>query len=175
MEAGYKTNEWRMIMVIVASYHVDRASYFSADTKHTIVLSTTEYTFKNDMLVHLQIGKNTAVRLNNVLRYEFKTSKDFKDEQFLFKKTYSGGEAKPTTRGTFDDKLRGFDMGQTVIEQEILEGYDYTDKNGNPGSVQIVVVERDLKMTATIDFKDVEQHNNFVCPAWLMPMSEPAQ
>jgi hypothetical protein len=137
-------------MVIVASYHVDTALYFSADTKHTIVLSTTEYTYKNDMLVHLQIGKNTAIRINNLLRYEFKANKDFQEEQFLFKKTYNSGNAKPTTQSTFDEKLRGFDMGQTVIEQEILEEYDYTDKNGIPGSVQIVVRGKDMNMTATI-------------------------
>ena len=159
-------------MVIMISYHVDRALYFLSDTVHTISLSTTEYTYGNEMLVHLQFGKNLGIRLNNRLRYEFKKNNDVKDEQFFFKKIYSGSKAKPTTQNTFDEKLRSFVMEQTVIEQEILEEYGYTDKNGNAASVQIVVMEKASGMTATIDFKDVEQNKNFVCPAWLIPMGE---
>ena len=157
-------------MVIIISYHVNKALYFSSDTAHTIRLSTTEYTHGNEMLVHLQFGKKLGIRLNNLMRYEFKKNKDVQSEQFFFKKLYNDGKPKPTTQSTFDEKLRRFDMGQTVIEQEILEEYDYTDKNGNPASVQIVVREKASGMTATIDFKDAEQHKNFVCPAWLMPM-----
>jgi hypothetical protein len=157
-------------MVIIFSYHVDKALYFSPDTKHTIELSTTEYTYGNDMLVHLQFGKNLGIRLNNRLRYEFKKDKDFKDEQFFSKKVYNSGKAKPTTQSSFDEKLRRFVMEQTVIEQEILEEYSYTDKNGSPASVQIVIMEKASGMTATIDFKDAEQHKNFVCPVWLTPM-----
>ena len=159
-------------MVIIISYRVDRALYFSSDRKHSIELSTTEYTYGNEMLVHLQFGKNLGIRLNNRLRYEFKKNKDFQNEQFFCKKVYSSGKAKPTTQSTFDEKLRRFVIEQTIIEQEILEAYSYTDKSGRSASVQIVVKEKDRGMTATIDFKDLEQHNNFICPAWLTPMGD---
>jgi len=155
-------------MVIVASYNVDRVLYFSPGAKHTVKLSTTEYTCGNDMLVHLQLGKNLGISLNNLLRYEFKRNTDFQSEQFLFRKTYGGG-AKPTTQSAFDQKLKRFDISQTVIEREILEEYSYTDKNGKTDSVQIVVREEALRTTANIDFKDAEQHKDFVRPAWLEP------
>jgi hypothetical protein len=137
--------------------------------EHHVKLSTTEYIYGNDMLVHLQIGKNFSVRINELLRYDFKKDANFQDEQFLFKKTYNNGEVKPTTRSTFDEKLKRFDMSQTVIKQEILEEYSYTDKNGKSETVEIVVRESDLVMTATIDFKDMAQYNNFVSPVWLAP------
>jgi hypothetical protein len=157
-------------MVIIVSYHVDRALYFSAATKHSVSLSTTEYTYKNDVLVHLQYGQNLGIRLNNLLRYEFRNNKDIQDEQFFFKKAYGSGKPKAATRSAFDAKLRGFDLGQTIIEQEILEEYGYTDCSGEPASVQIVVKEKASKTTAAIDFKDETQHTNFIRPAWLTPM-----
>jgi len=159
-------------MFITVSYHVDKALYFSSDRKHFIEISTTEYTYGNEMLVHLQYGKNFGIRLNNLLRYEFKKDKDFQNEQFFFKKVYSGGKPKPTTQSTFDKKLSRFDMGQTVVEQEILEGYSYTDKNGHSASVQIVVREKNGGITAAIDFKDLDQFNHFICPAWLTLMGD---
>jgi hypothetical protein len=61
-------------------------------------------------------------------------------------------------------------MGQTAIEQEIIEDYSYIDKNGNAASVQIAVMEKASGMTATIDFEDAAQHTNFIRPAWLTPM-----
>ena len=157
-------------MIIVASYHVDTAMYFSSETRHNLVLSTTEYTYKSNMLVHVQIGKNTAIRLNNLLRYEFKLNENFQSEQFLFGKTYDSGHVKTISQSVFDEKMRRFDMGQTVIAQEILEDYTYTDKAGGSDSVQVVVKERNLTMTAGIDFRDAEQYNRFAYPAWLMPL-----
>lgn len=158
----------RQGMVIVASYHVDTALYFSSDTVHTVTLHTTEYTYKNDLLVHLQVGKKLNARLNEVFRHDFRKNESLAGEQYFHKKTYNKGNAKPTTQSTFDDKLSRFDMGKTVIEQEIVEEYAYTGKDGKPDSVQIAVRDKSgTDITATIDFKDMAQHDNFICPAWL--------
>ena len=154
-------------MVITASYPVDKALYFSSGAKHTILLSTTEYTYRNDMLVHVRIGKNTAIRLSNLLRYECVAGQDLQDEWFLGKKTYNHARPAPITRSTFDEKLRRFDLGQTVIEQEIVEEYAYADQAGNPDSVQIVVRDNASVMMASVDFKDAGQYKSFVGPAWL--------
>jgi hypothetical protein len=101
------------------------------------------------------------------LRHEFKKDADLQNQQFFYKKTYDSGSAKPVTQSTFNEKLKHFDLGQTIIEQEIVGEYSYTDQTGKPDSVQIVVRERNLRLTATIDFKDAVQHERFACPAWL--------
>lgn len=156
-------------MLIVASYCVDKGFYYSPDNKHYVEMTTTEYTYKKDVLAHLIIGKNLGIRLDNMLAYEFGKSGIFhnENEQFFHKKTYSHDKIKKTTRGTFEDRLKQFDMSQTVIEHEIVEEYAYIDKNGVRDSVQIVITEKADIMTASIDFKSVEQHNNFTCPVWL--------
>jgi hypothetical protein len=155
-------------MGIIVSYRVDTTLYFSPDTAHTLTLSTTEYTYKNDVLVHFQFGNNLNIRLNNLLRYEFKKSKEVHNEQFLYKKTYAGGNAKPTSQSTFDDKLSRFDLAQTAIEQEMVEEYAYTDKNGNSDSVQIAVrIKNGTDMTAAIEFNDMTQYECFAGPKWL--------
>jgi len=157
-------------MVVIFPYRVNRALYFLPETVHTIELLTTEYTCRNDLLVHLRLGKNLGIRLNNIIRYEVNKAEEFQNEQFLYKKKYQGEDAKPVTRSAFDEKMSHFDMGQTVIEREMLEQYAYTDKNGKSASVQIVVREKGVDMTASIDFRDAEQFTNFICPAWLTPM-----
>jgi len=160
-------------MVIIAPYNVDKNLYCAPGTQHMIKMSTTEYIYKQDMLVHLYVGKNLGIRLNNLLRFELNNSTDFQREQFFFKKVYSSGKAKPTTRSTFDEKLSRFDMGQTAIERNILVEYYYTDKSGNPATIDVEIREKDSVMTATIDFKDSEQRRDFVCPAWLtVPCAE---
>ena len=90
------------------------------------------------------------------------------NEQFMAKKTYGKGKPKPITRSTFEEKRKRFDMSQTAVEQEILEEYAYVDKAGHPSTVQIVITATGGTMTAAIDFKDSEQYQNFVLPAWLI-------
>ena len=143
------------------------ATYCQDCIREMAYLKQLKDTYKHNILVHLQIGKNTGIHLNNLLKYEFQLSNDLQDEQFLSKKTYGGGSEKLTTRSTFDEKLRRFNMAQTVIKHEILEEYAYTDKNGNSDSVQIVVRENALKMSASIDFRDADHYKNFICPAWI--------
>jgi hypothetical protein len=168
--ASAQKSEWREIMEIVASYDVNNALY-SAEM-HNIELSTTEYTYGNDMVVHQQYGKNLGIRLDNLLRYTFKKNTVMGREIFFSKKTYNSSNPNVVTQSTFDAKISRFDLAQTVIEQEILESYSYVDKNGKPESIQIVVKVKGMDMSATIDFKNMEQYSNFVCPAWLVPLSE---
>ena len=124
------------------------------------------------MLVYLEMGKKYGIRLNNLLRYEFADTVALPDEQFMYKKTYKQGDAKPITSGTFAEKLEQFDMSQTVIEKEILEEYTCIDKDGSADEIQIVIREKDGVMTAEIDFRDVEQFNHFVAPLWLIRLME---
>lgn len=158
-------------MVVAVTYRVDAGLYHSPDIRHEAALVTTEYICGNELLVHLQIGKNLGIRLNNLMRYEFNGDKTLSDEQFMFKKTYRNGKPKPITRSTFEEKQRRFDMNRTTFEQEILEEYAYTDKTGCTSQVQIVVTVKKGTMTAAIDFKDAEQYQNFVSPAWLIRLS----
>jgi len=155
-------------MAILIDYRVDRELYGSPEKPHHISLITTEYTHRNDVLIHLQIGKNIGIRLNNLIRYEFRKDDEFQNEQFLYKKSYGERKPKPTTRSTFEDKLKRFDMSRTTITREILIEYSYTGKNGKPDSAQIVVNEKDGSMIATIDFKDAEHLENFIEPIWFI-------
>ena len=154
-------------MAVLVNYQVDRGIYDNPGAAHEITLITTEYTYKNDMLVHLQMGKNLNIKLNNLLQYKFNKDKNFHNEQFLFKKIYNKGDPKPTTRSTFEEKIKQFNESQTKISREILEEYRYTGKNGKSAAVQIAVTEKDESMRAVIDFKDAEQYENFIEPAWL--------
>jgi len=126
--------------------------------------------YKNSLLVHLQLGKNFGIRMNNNLRYAFDVT--LQDEQFSFKKASNKGKSKMITRDIFNKKLKRFDMNQTVISKEILEDYAYTDRCNRPDEVQIILKEKNDNMVAIIDFKDMEQLNNFVCPAWLIKIIE---
>lgn len=155
-------------MTIIATYYIDKDLYYAPDTKHDVSLSTTEYIYKSDTLVHLLIGRNLGIRLNNSLRYEFKKEAALQNEQFMSKKSYSHGKVKSITRSTFEEKLKRFDMSQTVVEQEIVEEYTYADKSGCSDEVQIVITVKEGKMTAAIDFKDAGQYENVICPAWLI-------
>ena len=163
--ASYGESEF---MTVIITYRVDKDSFYAPETKHNISLTTTEYTYRNDTLVHLQVGRNLGIRLNNMMRYEFKKELDFQNDQFLFKKSYSQSKAKTTTRGTFEEKLKRFDMSQTVVEQEIVVEYAYIDESDRPDEVQIVISIKSDTMIAAIDFKDVEQYQRFICPAWLL-------
>lgn len=159
-------------MTIVVTYRVDIDMYHDPNTKHDISLTTTEYICRNDILVHLQMGRNFGIRLNNLMQYQFKGGMAaLLSEQFMAKKTYGKGKPKPITHSTFVEKRKRFDMSQTAVEQEILEEYAYTDKAGHPGAVQIVITIKDAVMSAVIDFKDSEQCQNFVPPVWLISLS----
>ena len=159
-------------MPVVVTYRVDINMYRDPNTKHDISLTTTEYICRNDVLVHLQIGKNLSIRLNNLMQYQFKGGMAaLPNEQFMAKKAYGKGKPKPITRSTFEEKRKRFDMSQTAVEQEILEEYAYIDKDGHLGTVQIVITIKDAVMSAVIDFKDSEQCQNFVPPVWLISLS----
>ena len=155
-------------MIIVASYCVDKEIYENSCTPHNATMVTTEYTHRNDVLVHLLIGKNLGIRLNNLLQCESRKGKDIQNEHFLIKKSYGTGKPKPTTRSTFEDKLKRFDMDKTVKMREILEEYGYTGKNGKSDTAQIVVIIKDETMIATIDFNDPDHYENFIEPTWLI-------
>jgi len=157
-------------MTVLITYQVDKGLYNDLNTPHNIALTTTEYTYKNNILAHLQIGKNLGIGLNNRLSYELKRDIVLQNEQFFTMKIYNRGRPKQTTRSTFEEKLKRFDMGQTIVEQEIVEQYIYTDKAGNSDWVHIAIIINDDDMTAVIEFKDAVQLNNFVAPIWLVPL-----
>ncbi len=164
--------EKRMPVTVVVIYRVDIDRYHDPNTKHDISLTTTEYICGNDVLVHLQMGKNLGIRLNNLMQYKFKGGMPaLANEQFMAKKTYGKGKPKPITRSTFEEKRKRFDMSQTAVEQEILEEYAYTNRIGHPDAIQIVITVKGGTMTAVIDFKGAEQYQNFVSPVWLIPLS----
>lgn len=164
--------EKRALMTIVVTYRVDIDMYHDPNTKHDISLTTTEYICRNDILVHLQMGRNFGIRLNNLMQYQFKGGMAaLANEQFMAKKAYGKGKPKPITRSTFEEKRKRFDMSQTAVEQEILEEYAYTDKAGHPGAVQIAITIKGGAISAVIDFRNSEQYQNFVRPVWLIPLS----
>ena len=155
-------------MAILIDYLVDEKVYYNPATKHRALLITSEYKYKNDVLVHLQFNSDLNTRLNNILEFESKKETVLSGDQFFSKKTYNQGKTKQITRESFGEKIKRFDVNQTVLEQEILEEYSYTDKNNRLDTVQIAVTEKDNKITAVIDFKDIEQYEYFVCPEWLL-------
>jgi hypothetical protein len=155
-------------MSVIVTYDVDIELYDSFN--HRVLLETTEYTYKTSVLVHLKIGKNLGIRLNNRLRSIFDVKEALQNEQFFIKKTYNQGRSKPISRGTFEEKLQRFNMSQTVVEREIVKDYNYVSKDGCSDNVQIQVIVRGGEMTAVIDFKDIGQARNFDCPNWLLPL-----
>ncbi len=72
-------------MIIVATYRVDKEKYHAPETRHDISLTTMEYVYGNDMLVRLQIGANTGVRLSNMLSSLFVGGPALPGELYLFK------------------------------------------------------------------------------------------
>lgn len=153
-------------MIISITYKVNQALYHSSNVTHDITLITTEYQYGNELLVHLQIGKNLNIRLNNCL--DALLPQGIQKEQFLFKKKYNPGDTKLITRSTFNAKISQFVTRQTAIKREILEEYAYTNMYGLPDRVHIVMTHREDTTVATIDFEDVKQYKSFIYPEWLV-------
>ena len=158
-------------MAILINYGVDKELYENPETPHNITLITMEYFYKNEVLVHLQIGKNLGIRFNNLIRYEFKQEEVLQNEQFLYKKAYDKGNAEAITQQIFEKKYKRFDISKTTVEREILHEYRYTGKNGNTDIVQIAVILKVDNITAFIEFKDAKQYENFIGPAWLVNLA----
>ncbi|MDR0292978.1 MAG: hypothetical protein LBH95_02355 [Oscillospiraceae bacterium] len=159
-------------MTIVMAYCVCKNLYNDPDTKHDIFMSTTEYICGNNVPTYLYIGKNLSIRLSNRLRYEFNISGAFANEQFMRKKAHGDSKTKPITRSTFEKRLKRFDIRQTAIETEIIEEYSYAGRDGSPDEVKIAIKMKDDAMSATIDFKDIQQFKNFSPPVWLISLKE---
>lgn len=158
-------------MSITITYNVDKDLYHTSNAKHDISLITTEFKHGNELLVHLQIGKKLRIRVNN--RFDDLLPEGIQKEQFLFKKTYNDGYSKLITRSTFDTKISQFDISQTVIEREIIQEYAYIDKRNQLDHVQIVITDKGGTAIALIDFADVKQYENFVCPVFLVNAVKP--
>lgn len=158
-------------MIITVTYSVD-ADLYQADTNHNVSLTTTEYVYQNETLIRLQIGTNFRNQLNCRVTYKLNQKSALLDEQYLFKTATSQSKADPITRKIFTEKLTSFIMTQTTAVKEILEEYSYIGKNGITETVQIVITEKSGKMTAAIDFADLEQYKNFIAPSWLIPITE---
>jgi hypothetical protein len=146
-------------MMIVVTFRVDEDLYYAPHTEHDVLLSTTEFTYKGDTVV-LQVCRKLGVRLSGELCHE-------QGEIFYIKEPCGQNKVKLTNRSAFAEKLQRFDKSQTVVEQEMIEKYNYTDQCGHPAEVQIVITAKDGKMSAVIHFKDAEHYKNFVCPGWL--------
>ena len=157
----------RLRMIIGITYGVDTDLYYSSEHRQSLI--TTEYRYKNNTLVHLRIGKNLGIRINGRLRCAFRTNENLQDELFYCKKI-GQNRPEPMTRSTFEAKMKRFDKSQTVVEQEIVETYVYRDRDGRYDETRVIIRAKAGSMTAEIDFKDIEQFNNFVRPTWLIPL-----
>ena len=158
-------------MAIFVNYGIEKDLYYDPKTNHNIILITTEYFCGNNILVHLEQGSNLNIRLNNLLKYVSKKNIDFQQNLFFQKKSYSKKEANQITQNTFEEKIKKYDLNKITVEQEILEEYDYTDKNDNLNKIQIVIKIKNDSITAIVDFKNLNQYENFVCPAWLVDIT----
>ena len=67
-------------MAIIISYSVDRDLYFDPQANHNISLITTEYICGNNILVHLEQGRNLNIRLKNLLDYTLKKDSGVKKD-----------------------------------------------------------------------------------------------
>jgi len=153
--------------MIVITYGIDKASYDNPNTHHNIMLVTTEYSLGRKTLVHLQSGELLHNRLHQELSHVFRKRIRFQDEQFIFK---TDAKTECLTHGEFKAKLKQFDMGQTLKTQETLENYCYIDKANQQDIVGITITIQNDNMYAVIDFKDPDQYENFIAPAWLVPL-----
>ena len=154
-------------MAIIINYSVNKDLYYTPQTNLNITMITTEYTYGNNILMHLEQGINLNIRLKNILDHTLKKDNGLKKDYFFYKKTYKKGQPKPITQNSFEEKIKKLYKNKIIVEQEIIEEYNYVDKIGNNSKVQIVIMVKNEKITAMIDFINAEQCENFVCPAWL--------
>ena len=160
-------------MDLIFTYQIIKDKYYSSDTKHTISLITTEYTYKNNILVHLQLNSGFHLHTANILTDKLNKNIKLGKEIFMTKKNYKHSTVKNINKNRFNTMLGQFDISQTAIEQEILEEYGYIDKNNCSDSVQITTTIKNDILFATINFKNKNQHDSFVPPRWLIEISSP--
>ena len=156
-------------MIIGVQYQVDKDIYDRPDTPHNVVMVTSEYSsHRAEILVHLQLGKNFHIRLNNMVRYRFSADVAVDDEQFFSTSPRKKDKIKALTRSAFEEKMSRLDMGKVSLECEIVEEYHYTDKRNQPRVIQIPITVKDDSAFTVIEFESKEQHDNFIEPAWLV-------
>ncbi len=170
-KTNFDKNTGGWVMIITVTYRIDFDLY-RADAKHDISLTTTVYIYRNNILAHLQFGKNFRIRLNNRVQYSFKCDFTVLNDNYMFCKSYNREKVKHMSQSAFEKKLERFDKSQTAIEKEIIEEYAYTGKNSVTDTVKIAIVEKNGATTAEIDFSSDEQFKNFVAPVWLVRLSE---
>ena len=155
-------------MVIGIQYQIDKGVYDRLDTPHNVIMVTSEYSDGTKTLVHLQIGRNFHIRLNNMLRYRLKADVALDNEQFFSESPHKKGKIKAITHSIFEEQMSQFDMSKATIEREIVEEYHYTDKSNRPQVIQIPITIKSDSTFAEMEFENIEQYDNFIAPAWLI-------
>jgi len=137
----------------LVTYLIDKELYSNPATQHNIVLKITKYRHGEETLIHVEHGCKLK-------------SKKFGSEQFIYKN--ENGRAKLLARGTFESKLKRFDISQTDKAMKILEEHSYVGKNGKPDMVHILVMIGEGYAIGTIDFLNEERRGNFVVTVWVV-------
>jgi len=159
-------------MAIVISYSVDTDLYNPSELGSSTLISTTEYMYNNETIIHVLLGEKARSHLSNRLSNEIGNNRTLQTEQFFIKKNVMQSKAMPSTRSSFEKRMRAFDMNRTAVSQEIVEELNYCDKNQHSETVSVVILIKNERAIATIDFKDSKQFANFIRPDWLLDFEQ---
>ena len=152
--------------MLVVTYGIDKSLYDTPSIHHNIALTATEYSYKKQKLIHLEMNKPCNNLLDFKVRRGLEVRLKIQDEQFLF--INKENEAKVLSRRKFGAKRKRFDMKDTAVRYEMLEEYYYIDRDKQLGMVQILIRTENGCTYAEIDFKNFKQYKNFVLPDWLI-------
>ena len=147
---------------------------FSVDTEkydldyHEILLSTTEYIYRNTILVMQTISRGLNCRVHQSLQKV--GIEDSPDQVLYYLSGSSDSKCVQISRSDFNNKLNEFRHKDFVTVKEVCEQYNYLDKDGNPASAFIAIERKNNEAAmAKIEFNSSAESENFVLPEWLSP------
>ncbi len=151
---------------MILQFIIDTEKYDLA--QHEILLSTTEYIYRNTILAMQTISNGLNCRVHQSLQ---KVGVEDVPEQVLYYLSKSSdSKCRQISRSDFDNKLNELRHKDFATVKEVCELCNYLDKAGNPASAFIAIERKNNEAAlAKIEFNSTIESENFVSPEWLSP------
>jgi len=141
---------------------------------HNIIQVLTEHTCESNVLACLVTGPIASTYINVFINKQTGIHSQFEKGTYFFK-SHKEETMYTITRETFFSTLCSFEQKGMTVSQEIVEKLYYTDKRGKLRTIPLIIKIKEGGIRAWIDFPGIEESNDFIPPAWLIPAYETAE
>ena len=151
---------------MILQFSVDTEKY--ALDNHEIMLSTTEYIYRNTILAMQTISRELNCRVHQSLQKV--GIEDSPDQVLYYLSANNDSKCEQISRSDFNNKLNEFRHREFATAKEVCELYNYLDKDGKPAAAFIAIERKNNEAAmAKIEFNSSVESESFVLPEWLSP------